>query len=95
MGLKEKRDEGDFNEYPEELKEDYRHLSAWINELAQRYGEKILIDVIDARSVRGFYKSIRYRTQTYPTFIVNRREKYTDSDKSQLDLIIQNHLGHS
>jgi hypothetical protein len=93
VGLKGKRNEGDFNEYPEELKEDYLYLSGWINELAQKYGEKIRIEVIDARTLRGFYKSIRYRTQTYPTFIVNRREKYTDPDKTQLDLIIQSHLG--
>lgn len=95
MGLKEKRDEGDFNEYPEELKEDYLHLSGWINELAQRYGEKILIDIIDARSLRGFYKSIHYRTQTYPTFIVDKKVKYSGSDKSQLDLILEGHLDRS
>ena len=93
MGLGRKRDEGDLNEYPEEMKEDYLFLCTWINEVAQRYKEKIRIELIDVRTLRGFYKSIRHWIQTYPAFIVNRKEKYIGRDKSQLDLILQSHLG--
>jgi len=93
VGLGRKRDEGDLNEYPEEMKEDYLFLCTWINEVAQRYKEKIRIELIDVRTLRGFYKSIRHWIQTYPAFIVNRKEKYIGRDKSQLDLILQSHLG--
>ena len=95
VGLRSKRDAGDLDEHPEDVKEDYLHLCSWINEIAQKYKEKIRIEVIDPRTLRGLYKSIRYWTHTYPTFIVNRREKYTDGDKSQLNLILQNYLARS
>ena len=95
VGLKGKRDGGDFDEYPEDLKEDYFHLCSWINELAQKYKEKIRIEIIGVQTFCGLFKSIRYWTQTYPTFIVNKREKYTGRNKSQLDLIIQRHLASS
>ncbi|NVM24290.1 MAG: hypothetical protein HWN70_00025 [Desulfobacterales bacterium] len=95
MGLVGKRDEVDLNEYPEDMKADYLFLSNWLSELAQEYKEKIRIEIINVSSFRGLYKSIRYWTQTYPTFIVNKKEKCSGSDKSQLDLILQSHLGRS
>lgn len=95
MGLVEKRDEGDLDEYPEDVKDDYNFLSGWLSELTQKYREKIRIELINVSSFRGFYKSIRHWTQTYPTFIVNKKVKYSGSDKSQLDLILEGHLGRS
>ena len=95
MGLVEKRDEVDLNEYPEDVKDDYNLLSGWLSELTQKYREKIRIELINVSSFRGFYKSIRHWTQTYPTFIVNKKVKYSGSDKSQLDLILEGHLGRS
>jgi hypothetical protein len=95
VGLEGRRDGGDFDEYPEDLKEDYFHLCSWVNDLARKYKDKIRIEMIGAQTFCGLFKSIRYWTQTYPTFIVNRREKYTGRDKSHLDVIIQRHLGHS
>ena len=94
MGLKNERDQADLNEYPEDMKADYLFLSNWLSELAQEYKEKIRIEIINALSFRGFFKSIRYWTQTYPTFIVNKKEKYIGGDKSQLDLILQGRLAH-
>lgn len=93
FGLKEKRDEGDLNQYPEDVRENHLLLTNWLCDLAQAYKQKIRIEIINASSFRGFFKSIRHWTQTYPTFIVNKKEKYTGSDKSQLDLILQGYLG--
>ena len=94
FGLREKRDEGDLNQYPEDVKENHLLLTRWLCELAQTYKDKIRIEIVNASSFRGVFKSIRHWTQTYPTFIVNKKEKYTGSDKSQLDLILQGNLDH-
>jgi hypothetical protein len=94
LGLKKQRDEADLNEYPEGMKAEYLFLSNWLSELAQEYKEKIRIEIINVSSFRGFFKSIRYWTQAYPTFIVNKKEKYSGRDKSQLNLILQGHLAH-
>ena len=91
----DKRDDGDLNEYPHDLKEDYNALTNWLSELSQKYREKIRIEIVNASSFRGFYKSIRHWTQTYPTFIVNKKAKYSGTDRTQLDLILQSHMSAS
>ncbi|UCG08679.1 MAG: hypothetical protein JSV83_08525 [Desulfobacterales bacterium] len=93
FGLQKKRDEADLNEYPADVKEEHLFLTSWLCELAQEYKDKIRIEIINASSLRGVFKSIRHWTQTYPTFIVNKKEKYCGSDKSRLALILQGHLG--
>jgi hypothetical protein len=94
LRLKDKRDNRDLNEYPEDVREDYLFLSTWIKELAQKYREKILIRITDAQSLQGFYKSIRYRAFRYPAFIINGRKKYTGKDKVRLDLLLREELVH-
>ncbi|MGA2957213.1 MAG: hypothetical protein ABSF48_15995 [Thermodesulfobacteriota bacterium] len=93
--MKDKRDNRDLNEYPEDVKEDYLYLSSWIKELSQKYREKILIRITDAQSLQGFYKSIRYRAFRYPAFIINNKKKYTGTDKVRLDLLLREELGNA
>ncbi len=92
VGLKDKRDRQDLNEYPEDLKEDYLFLSQWVKELSQRYREKILIKIIDAQSFEGLYKSVRHRVFHYPAFIINRKKKYIGKDKIQLETLLREEL---
>jgi hypothetical protein len=93
--VKDKRDNRDLNDYPEEVKEDYLYLSGWIRELSQKYREKILIRITDAQSLQGFYKSIRYRAFRYPAFIINNKKKYTGKDKVRLDHLLQEELANA
>lgn len=90
--MKDKKDNQDLNEYPEDIKEDYLFLSSWIKELSARYREKVLIRVIDAQSLQGFVKSIRYRAFRYPAFIIDRKKKYAGKDMAELDALLQEHL---
>lgn len=64
-----------LEEYPPEWMEDFERLSAFILELAGRYGEKVMIRLWDPRSLQGMFKSIRYGVRRYPTFVINGREK--------------------
>jgi hypothetical protein len=95
VGLKEKRDKQILNDYPEDLKEDYLFLSNWIRELSQKYRENILIRVIDVQSLQGVLKSIRHGIFRYPTFIIDKKKKYTGKDKGRLDAILQEHFRSS
>ncbi len=94
MGLKtrDKKDNQDLNDYPEEVKEEYLYLSEWIRELSRKYREKILIRITDAQSLQGFCKSIRYRAFRYPAFIINKRRKYTGKDKLRLESMLQEEM---
>ena len=95
LKLKDRRDNQDLNQYPEEVRDDYLFLSEWVRELSQKYREKILIRITDAQSLQGFIKSIRYRAFRYPAFIINKRGKYTGKDKVQLDSLLQEELGNA
>jgi hypothetical protein len=95
LKLKDKRDNHDLNDYPEEVQEDYLFLSGWIRELSHQYGDKILIRITDAQSLQGFFKSIRYRAFRYPSFIINGRKKYTGKDKARLQSLLQEELGNA
>ena len=89
VGLKQKRDQWDLNDYPEELKEEYLFLSAWIRELSQKYGSRILIRLIDVQSLQGVYKSLRFGIHRYPAFVVNNKKKYAGKEKHRLDALLQ------
>jgi hypothetical protein len=41
--------------------------------------DALLIKVIDAASVEGFYKSLRYNARRYPAVIVNRKARFLGS----------------
>jgi hypothetical protein len=41
--------------------------------------DAILLKVIDAASVEGFYKSLRYNARRYPAVIVNRKARFLGS----------------
>jgi hypothetical protein len=79
-----------MEEYPLELKEEYLKLSDWIKELIRIYDQSLIIKLIDAQSILGFYKSLRHWVRKYPTFIVEGKETYTGWDKGQLkDLLVK------
>jgi hypothetical protein len=77
-----------MDEYPPDLKEEYLKLSDWIRELIRIYEDRLLIKLIDAQSILGFYKSLRHWVRKYPTFIVEGQETYTGWDKKRLETLL-------
>jgi len=77
-----------MDEYPSDLKAEYLKLSDWIRELTRIYEDRLLIKLIDAQSILGFYKSLRHWVRKYPTFIVEGQETYTGWDKKQLETLL-------
>ncbi len=56
---------------PEDLQKAYQDLAAWIARLMATYCDRIAIKVIDAVSVEGWWKSLRYGARRYPAVIVD------------------------
>ncbi len=84
--------QGDLNEYPSDLAEEFTRLSDWIRELLHLYRHRLLIKIIDVQSLLGIYKSLRYRIRNYPTFIIEGKEIYTGWDKNQLEKLIDKQI---
>ena len=77
-----------MEEYPLDLKEEYLKLCDWIRELIRLHKDRLLIKLIDAQSILGFYKSLRHWVRKYPAFIVEGKETYTGWDKNRLESLL-------
>lgn len=74
-----------LEEYPQEWQDDYRRLTDWVYDLAARYGDQILIKVIDPQSPEGLFKSLRYRVRHYPTWVVNGKKRIVGWNRPALE----------
>ncbi|MCI0520301.1 MAG: hypothetical protein L0Z70_08605 [Chloroflexi bacterium] len=68
---------------PGDLMQEYQAISRWIQELFQVHCDGIIVKVIDAASVEGVIKSLRYRTRRFPAVIVNREARFTGAASFQ------------
>ena len=91
-GLKRACHEKEFDEYPQDLKEESAKLSDWVRELNRLYKHRLLIKLIDAQSLLGIYKSLRHRVRKYPAFIVEGKETLSGWDKSRLEELLDKHI---
>jgi hypothetical protein len=76
-------------DYPSEMLEEAGRLAVWLQSVAERYGERLHIRLIDPQSPEGFYKSLRYWVRRYPTFIINRRQKHTGWDPESVERMLE------
>ncbi len=65
---------------PRDLAQDYQKISDWVAQVFDRYGDQIVVKVIDAASLEGFAKSLRYGVRTYPTVIVDHKKRFMGSN---------------
>jgi hypothetical protein len=91
-GLNERLHQKSDQEYPPDLIEETQKLFGWIQELKQLYRHRLLIRLIDAKSLLGFYKSLRHRIRTYPGFIVEGKETYIGWDKEKLEQLLDKYM---
>lgn len=82
----------DLQSYPEDFIQDWRRVSDWVLELADKYAGQLVIRITDAQSVQGLWKSLSKGVRKYPTFIIEGEEKYHGWDHEQLEALVQKHL---
>ncbi len=77
---------------PEDLRRDYQAVSDWVRALTEHYRGRVVVKVIDAASVEGFWKSLRYRVRRYPAVIVEGKEKYVGADLASAYRLIERYF---
>ncbi len=92
--VKKWHDETLESSMPADMMQDYKSLSDWILNSVERYGGRVVFKVIDAASVEGFIKSIRYRVRQYPAVIVEGGEKLIGTDFAKAESLIDRQLAH-
>lgn len=73
---------------PQELYKEFADLSAWVLDTVEAYDGRVVFKVVDAASVEGLLKSVRYGARKYPAFIIDGRTKYTGLDFMQARRLI-------
>ena len=61
---------------PEDLQREYLAVSDWVKEMFRVHRDRLMVKVIDAASVEGVIKSLRYKARRYPAVIVNQRSRH-------------------
>jgi hypothetical protein len=64
---------------PEDLIQEYQAVSDWVRQIFRVHCDRILVRVIDAASIEGFYKSLKYGARRYPAVIVEGSSQFTGS----------------
>ena len=77
---------------PEDMQREYRAVSDWVRQLFAKYCDRVIVQVIDAVSVEGVWKSLRYGVHRYPAIVVGGREKTIGTDFSPADAAIARRL---
>ncbi|HEX9116564.1 MAG TPA: DUF1525 domain-containing protein [Anaerolineae bacterium] len=62
---------------PVELARDYQAVSDWVRDLFARQGDRVVVKVIDAASLEGVVKSLRYGVRRFPAIIVGREARFS------------------
>lgn len=62
---------------PEDIAREYEAVSDWVKDIFRIHGERITVKVIDAASIEGVYKSLKYNARHYPAVIVGQKGRFT------------------
>ncbi len=71
---------------PADLAAEYQAISDWVQDLLRRYSDRVMVKIIDAASIEGVVKSLRYGMRQYPAVIVGGQARFAggawaDADK--------------
>ncbi len=77
---------------PEDLALDYQAVSDWVRLMFSRHGEAVVVKVVDAASIEGFFKALRYGLHKFPAVIVDGRERFLGPDFRAADQAIARRL---
>ncbi|MDE3074390.1 MAG: hypothetical protein KGJ86_03090 [Chloroflexota bacterium] len=73
------------SQLPPDLLDEYTAISDWALDAFARYGERLSVKVVDAVSLEGVFKSLRYGSRHFPVFVVNGKRRTVGFDRRELD----------
>lgn len=64
---------------PSDLMQEYQAVSDWVQKIFKVYCDQVVVKVIDAASLEGFYKALKYNAHRYPAVIIAGRTRFAGS----------------
>jgi hypothetical protein len=77
---------------PPDLAADYAAISDWVADAIARCGDRLSITLIDAVSIEGIWKCVRYRLRRFPAFLFGDGERILGFDRERLDAALARRL---
>jgi hypothetical protein len=74
--------------FPPDLQAEYTALADWVGRVVARHGDRVRVRVVDAASLEGVYKSLRYRNRQFPVFVIDGVVWRQGADYAALDQAI-------
>ena len=68
---------------PKDLINEYQAVSDWVQKIFRVHCGRVTVKVIDAASLEGFYKSIKYNARRYPAVIIDQKARFIGSQTLQ------------
>jgi len=80
------------NSLPPDLAQDYQRVSDWVREIFHLHCDQVTVKVIDAASVEGFFKTLRYGVRRYPAVIVEGKSRFSGTALDEASQAISQRL---
>ncbi len=77
---------------PEDLRQDYQNISDWVHHVVDKYCGQVVVKIIDAASIEGFWKSLRYGARKYPAVIIEGKDKVIGGNLADAERLIDWHV---
>ena len=69
-------DEQTESSLPADLIQEYQAVSDWVQMIFQIHCDRVVVKVIDAASLEGFYKALKYNARRYPAIIIDGKARF-------------------
>jgi hypothetical protein len=80
------------NSFPDDLRDEYLQISDLVLKLRAKYGPYFRVSVVDAASIEGFFKSLRYGVRRFPAFVLDGRDKVVGFDLAKVEGLVEQRL---
>jgi hypothetical protein len=77
---------------PDDVAQEYQAVSDWVRHLFKVYCDQVVVKVIDAASLDGFWKSLRYGLRRYPAVVVSGKERFAGTDFQEAEQEVSRRL---
>ena len=75
--------------FPADLQAEYTALGDWLRAVVARHADRVQVRIVDAASLEGVYKSLRYRARKFPAFIIAGQVRQGTPDYAALDRLVE------
>ncbi len=77
---------------PPDMMHDYQAVSDWVQHLFKVHCDRVVIKVIDAASIEGFWKTLRHGLRHYPAILIGSA-KFSGTNFTTAEAEIAHRLG--